>query len=82
MSEEVEIVRSAGRVNIQEIDGNEYATGAYETWSASGLTGVWAEENTREALYSALRRKEVFATSGPRIKIRLLQDMTMKRVMV
>ena len=72
MSEgEVEIVRSAGRVNVQEIDGNEYATGAYETWSASGLTGVWAEENTREALYSALRRKEVFATSGPRIKIRL-----------
>ena len=72
MSEgEVEIVRSAGRVNIQEIDGNEYATGAYETWSASGLTGVWAEENTREALDSALRRKEVFATSGPRIKIRL-----------
>ena len=32
---------------------------------------MWAEENTREALYAALRRKEVFATSGPRIKIRL-----------
>jgi len=68
---EVEIVRSAGRVNVQEINGREYATGAYETWSASGLTGVWAEENTREALYAALRRKEVFATSGPRIKVRL-----------
>lgn len=68
---QVEVVRSAGRVNVQEIGGLEYATGAYETWSASGLTGVWAEENTREALYAALRRKEVFATSGPRIKIRL-----------
>ena len=68
---EAEIVRSAGRVNVQEINGQDYATGAYETWSASGLTGVWAEENTREALYEALRRKEVFATSGPRIKIRL-----------
>jgi len=66
-----EVVRAAGRVNVQEINGREYATGAYETWSASGLTGVWAEENTRESLYSALRRKEVFATSGPRIKIRL-----------
>ncbi len=68
---EVEIVRSAGRANIQEIDGREYVTGAYETWSASGLTGIWAEENTRNALYAALRRKEVFATSGPRIKVRL-----------
>ena len=66
-----EVIRSAGRVNVEDINGRNYATGAYETWSASGLTGVWAEENTREALYEALRRKEVFATSGPRIKIRL-----------
>jgi hypothetical protein len=68
---EAEIIRSAGRVNVQQFNGNEYATGAYETWSASGLTGVWAEENTREAIYASLRRKEVFATSGPRIQIRL-----------
>ena len=66
-----EVIRSAGRLNVEEINGRNYATGGYETWSASGLTGVWAEENTREALYEALRRKEVFATSGPRIKIRL-----------
>ena len=66
-----EVIRSAGRLNVEEINGRNYATGGYETWSASGLTGVWAEENTRKALYEALRRKEVFATSGPRIKIRL-----------
>ena len=68
---DAEVIRSAGRVNIKEIDGSPYAAGAYETWSASGLTGVWAEENSRASIYQAFRRKETFATSGPRIKLRL-----------
>ncbi|MBX3485488.1 DUF3604 domain-containing protein [Phenylobacterium sp.] len=42
----------------------------YSARGASGLTGIWAEENSRDALYAALRRKETFATSGPRIKVR------------
>jgi len=41
-----------------------------ELRSVSGLTAVWAEENTREAIFAALRRREVYATTGTRIRVR------------
>lgn len=44
-----------------------------EAWqvSSAGLAGVWARENTREALWDAMKRKEVYATTGTRIRVRV-----------
>ena len=39
--------------------------------SSSGYVAVWAEDNTREALFDALKRREVYASTGPRITLRL-----------
>ncbi len=39
--------------------------------AAGGLAAVWADENTRQGIYSAFKRREVYSTSGPRIAVRM-----------
>ena len=50
--------------------GEEIAIRHYETL-ASGLAAAWARENTREAIWDAFKRKEVYATTGSRMTVRV-----------
>ncbi len=51
---------------------NKMGGALWSNWrlAASGYAAIWAEENTREALFDALARREVYASTGPRIALR------------
>lgn len=60
-------------------DGSAYNVNNFHTWSASGLAAVWADGNTRGDIFDAMRRKETYATTGPRIKLRFFASADFSR---
>ncbi|MBW2190203.1 MAG: DUF3604 domain-containing protein, partial [Deltaproteobacteria bacterium] len=64
-----------GKTAFDSTPANEFNTflgikGFGADMSAAGLAGVWAEANNRDALFEAFQRKEVYASTGPRIRVR------------
>ena len=63
---------------VKRLSKNSYPKN--RKFSASGIAGVWANENTRASIFDALRRKETWGTTGPRIQVRFFGGFDMAEI--
>ncbi len=70
--EHLDLIRTPAAIDVDVAIGNQPPVDENNLmFSSGGVTGVWAEENTRPSIFAALKRKETFATSGTRIRLRM-----------
>lgn len=66
--------------NKRQDDPGGYADGkqSFNGWnmSASGLAAVWSSDNSRESIIAAMKRRETYASTGPRIRVRMFAGWT------